>query len=149
MKYLTLILLTMLIGCQTVDTLPLDTSSTKSVITTQQKVDKKIPVPSPPPNNTGTIQVSKSIICGPMAEVLEDLVKRYQEKPFALWQDQAHGHPVVLLLNKQTRTSTVLEYPGTSKNSIYYNKACIISAGVNTVTATQPSTKTNVQLYKK
>ena len=84
-----------------------------------------------------------------MIAVVEDLVKRYQEKPFAVWQDQSHGHPVVLILNKQTKTSTVLEYPGTNKNSLYYNKACIISTGVNTEIAALPSTKTNVQLYKK
>ena len=47
MKYLTLLFLTMLIGCQTIETLPLDTLSTKPVIETHQKAAKKIPVPPP------------------------------------------------------------------------------------------------------
>ena len=149
MKYLTLILLTMLIGCQTIDTLPLNTSSIKPIVKTQQKADKKIPVPSPPPNNIDIIQTTKPVLCGPIKEVLDSMMKEYAEKPFVTWHDSAHGYPVMLLLNKQTRTSTVLEYPGLIGNSIYNDKACIISVGVNTEVTELSSVKTHIHLIEK
>ena len=58
----------------------------------------------------------------------------------------------MLLLNKQTRTSTVLEYPGKNDWRIPYiiTKACIISVGVNTeVIAAPPSVKTHIHLIEK
>lgn len=149
MKYLTLILLTMLIGCQTIDTLSPDTSSIKSFVKTQQKADKKIPAPSPSPNNIDIIQTIKPVICGPMDEVLHSMMKEYDEKPFAMWQDSAHGHPVMLLVNKQTRTSTVLESPGLIGDSVYHKQACIISVGVNTLVAEPSSVKTHIHLIEK
>ena len=57
MKYLTLILLTMLMGCQTVETPTIDTTPIKSVVNTRQEADK-IPVPSPPPDYSGPVRLS-------------------------------------------------------------------------------------------
>ena len=139
----------MLIGCQTIDTLPLDTSSIKPLVKTQQKADKKIPVPSLPPNNTDFIQTTKPILCGPINEVLHSMMKEYEEKPFVTWHDSVHGYPVMLLLNKQTRTSTVLEYPGLIGDPVYHNIACIISIGMNTEVNEPHSVKTHVHLLQK
>ena len=84
-----------------------------------------------------------------MNEVLHSMMKEYNEKPFATWQDAAHGYPVMLLVNKQTRTSTVLEYPGLIGDSVYHNKACILSVGVNTEVIEPPSVKTHIHLIEK
>ena len=81
MKYLSLILLTMLIGCQTVETPTLDTTPIKPVVNTFHKGDEndKIPVPSPPPDYTGAVQSAKPVLCGPMDEILQSMMKEYAE----------------------------------------------------------------------
>ena len=148
MKYLTLILLTMLMGCQTVETPPLDTAPIESVVNTREEAEK-IPVPSPPPDYSGPVRSSKPVLCGPMDEILQNMMKEYNEKPFATWQDAVHGYPVILLINKETKTSTVVEYPGFRRDSVYHKKACILSVGVNTEVAEPPSVKTSIHLIEK
>jgi len=150
MKYLMLILLTMLMGCQTVETPPLDTAPIESVVNTREEAEK-IPVPSPPPSDySGAVRSAKPVLCGPMDAILQNMMKEYNEKPFATWQDSAHGYPVMLLLNKETKTSTVLEYPGLrGDSSVFHNKACILSVGVNTEIHEPPSIKTSIHLIEK
>ena len=141
----------MLIGCQTVETPTLDTTPIKPVVNTFHKGDEndKIPVPSPPPDYTGAVQSAKPVLCGPMDEILQSMMKEYAEKPYATWHDSAHGYPVMLLLNKETKTSTVLEYPGLRGDSVFHKKACILSVGVGTEIHEPPSIKTSIHLIEK
>ena len=138
----------MLIGCQTVETLPLDTTPIKPVVNTRQEEDK-IPVPSPIPDYTGTVRSAKPVLCGSMKEILDNMMNEHKEKPFVAWQDSTHGYPVMLLLNKETKTSTILEYPGLRGDSVVHKRACILSIGVNTEILEPPSVKTSVHLIEK
>ena len=142
-------LLAFLSGCQTIDTRPLDTPLTKTVVKAEPKADKKIPVPSLLPNTTGIQQTTKPVLCGPMDDIIQKMLKEYKEEPIVIWQDSTQGYPVVLLINKQTQTSTVLEYPGILGDLVLHNQACIVSVGVNTQIVDLPSMKTHIRLLQK
>ena len=128
-----------------------ETPKKEPVINTFHKGEDndKIPVPSPPPSNTDPSNALKPIICGPMQDVMKSMMDDYNEEPFATWQDAAHGFPVMLLINKKTKTSTLLEYPGFRNDTVYHENECIISVGINTKILRSPSLRTHIKLIEK
>ena len=84
-----------------------------------------------------------------MKDVLSSMMKDYDEEPFVTWQDAAHGFPVMLLINKKTKTSTLLEYPGFRNDAVYHENACIISVGINTKILRSSSLRTHINLIEK
>ena len=136
-----------------------ETQKKEPVVSTFHKGEDndKIPVPSLPPSNTvpstppksDAVKTVKPILCGPMKDVLSSMMKDYDEEPFVTWQDAAHGFPVMLLINKKTRTSTLLEYPGFRNDAVYHENACIISVGINTKILRSSSLRTHINLIEK
>ena len=52
-------------------------------------------------------------MCGDPTTTLNAVLNVAKEKPLAMWKDVQTGYNVIMLYNKETRQSTVLEYiPG-------------------------------------
>ena len=85
-----------------------------------------------------TIAISKTVHCGPVAEVLSSLSEQYEEEPFimggepALMQNGEVGLlPTMLYINPTTQTYTVLQAPvlGVGTESPMEGKLCVLTAG--------------------
>ena len=131
MKHLvTLMAVFLLMGCQTTDITPKDTTSPAKIIETDEKLaeesqqilpkeEGKLNMPLP------EAAVShKPVLCGPSTVFLEGIERTSQEKPIGFWLDSQHGHRVLLLRNAETGTVSVLEYPRP-------DVACFISVGIS------------------
>ena len=121
----------LLMGCQTTNTVPpKDTSPTVEELQTKldamnEKLEsiekKKEVVPTPQkkveqqpkgPKVPTVITTSKPLMCGDPSSILKAITK-VGERPLAMWKDVQTGYNVLVLYNKETRQSTVLEYiPG-------------------------------------
>ena len=109
----------LLMGCQTNNNTPKDMISPKPVA--EAKQPDIIIAPDSVPK---AVQINKPVICGDSNRVLTSLVTKSGEQPVMLWDDQTHGHKIVVMMNKKTKSITVLEWPQP-------NLACMISSGVN------------------
>ena len=106
----------LLMGCQTNNNTPKDIISPKSVKSEVQALEQ--------PLEPSLVRINKPVICGDSNRVLTSLVTKSGEQPVMLWDDQTHGHKIVVMMNKKTKSITVLEWPQP-------NLACMISSGVN------------------
>ena len=102
----------LLMGCQTNNNTPKDMISPKPVKSEVQSLEQSL------------VKINKPVICGDSNRVLTSLVTKSGEQPVMLWDDQTHGHKIVVMMNKETKSITVLEWPQP-------NLACMISSGVN------------------
>jgi hypothetical protein len=102
----------LLMGCQTNNNTPKDMISPKPVKSEVQSLEQSL------------VKINKPVICGDSNRVLTSLVTKSGEQPVMLWDDQTHGHKIVVMMNKKTKSITVLEWPQP-------NLACMISSGVN------------------
>ena len=131
----------LLMGCQTTDTTPKDISSPAEVEKTQKEEEKpELVLPR-------AMVVSKPVLCGDAATILEGVVTKHEEQPIAWWNDGTYGHKVLLVANRETGTMTVLEYP-TKKGDL----SCFLSVGENFTLNEgigSEKTKGNPVLYKK
>ena len=128
-----LMLILFLMGCQTTAQ-TLDNTPSKPVETAQaepqvepRKAPEKFGKQEDLESMEPAIEVfssMKPVLCGKADEVLKAITDKSNEKPIGFWNSSTHGHPVLLLLNKKTGTTTVLEYPSPVIG-------CIISVGVN------------------
>ena len=157
MKYLAAILAVfLLMGCQTTNTAPpKDTSPTVAQL--QKKLDamnkklesiekKKEVVPTPKkqekvehqqkiPKVPTVIATKKPIMCGDPTTTLKAIRENANEVPLAMWKDVVNGYKVLLLVNKEKKTSTLLEYiPGPY--------ACFLSIGKDLYITSLPPSKT-------
>ena len=92
----------LLMGCQTTDTTPKDTSPTKPIEHTQEKPQELEP--------NKAMQVMKPIFCADIETVHEGLEENSEEKPHMIWKDAVNGYTTMLWLNRVKRTVTVMEY---------------------------------------
>ena len=110
MKHLAVILAVfLLMGCQTTNTVPPKDTSPK----VEPKVEKTEHQKQRPKNMPTVISTMKPLMCGDPKTTLDAVLNIAKEKPLAMWKDTQTGYNVLVLYNKETRQSTVLEYiPG-------------------------------------
>jgi len=108
-----------LFGCQTVQAV-----ANNDTLTT-------IPTAEEESTDAVGIKTAKPVLCIPSIKLLAHL-KSIGESPYASWFDEGTGHPVILLVNLESGTSTILEYPamGNPPLPMYKGLACVISAGI-------------------
>ena len=110
MKHLTIALAVfLLMGCQTTNTVPPKDTSPKiepKVEKTQDKAEHQ----KQRPNMPTVISTMKPLMCGDPKTTLDAVLNIAKEKPLAMWKDTQTGYNVLVLYNKETRQSTVLEY---------------------------------------
>ena len=118
MKHLAVILaMFLLMGCQTTNTVPPKDTSPK----VEPKVEKT-EHQGKKPNVPTVISTMKPLMCGDPTTTLNAVLNVAKEKPLAMWKDVQTGYNVIMLYNKETRQSTILEYiPGPY--------ACFLSMG--------------------
>ena len=138
MKYLTPLTMILLIGCSTTNFVVSDElvglcktcESTKKVEVAP--VDS-MPTPAPLPKQSqnlppqlqqqGLTQSKKQVLCGPSAAVFKS-VKSYEETPYILWLDPNLKTNVMLFMNKEKDTLTLIENPNSTVS-------CVLSSGKN------------------
>ena len=140
MKYLAIVVMFLLMGCQTTNTVPpkdpLPKIEPKVEKTEHQRQKPKGAVPT-------VISTMKPLMCGDPNTTLEAVLNVAKEKPLAMWKDVQTGYNVIMLYNKETRQSTVLEYiPGPY--------VCFLSMGkdVHIVGVDFPPKKTGISVDK-
>ena len=129
MKHVSVIAIafSLLFGCQTVGAV----SNNDKLITKSEEI---LPKETPKSEEKAVgLKTAKPVICVDNAKLLTHL-KSLGETPYATWLDESHGHPVIFLVNINTGSSTILEYPsmGKLKLPMYEGLACIISSGIVT-----------------
>ena len=109
----------LLMGCQTNNNTPKDMISPTPVAKDKQPDIMIAPAPVPK-----VAQINKPVICGDSAAVLSGLIKNTEEQPVMMWNDETNGHQLVVMMNRKTKTVTVLEWP-------VPDLVCMISTGVD------------------
>ena len=102
----------LLMGCQTTDTTPKDTTSPEKIVKEEKKEQPVLELANP-------VIVHKPLLCGESNIILEGIVKTHNERPvsgFVSKQTGANGadHKVLVMANTETGTVTILEYPSPS-----------------------------------
>ena len=100
----------LLMGCQTTDTTPKDTTSPEKVVKEEKK---EIPLQL---ELTNPVIVHKPLLCGESNAILEGIVKTHNERPVSWFVSKQTGingddHKVLVMANTETGTVTILEYP--------------------------------------
>jgi len=106
-------------GCQTNNNTPKDMISPTPVAEAKQPDIMIAPDPVPK-----VAQINKPVICGDSATILSGLIKNTEEKPVMMWNDETRGHQLVVMMNRETKTVSVLEWP-------LPDLVCMISTGVD------------------
>ena len=109
----------MLTGCQTNNNIPKDMIS-PTPVAEAKKPDIMI-APDPVPK---AVQINKPVICGDSATILSGLIRNTEEQPVMMWNDETRGHQLVVMMNRETKTVSVLEWP-------LPDFVCMISSGVD------------------
>ena len=109
MKHLAVALVVfLLMGCQTTNTVPPKDTSPK----VEPKVEKT-EHEGKRPNMPTVISTMKPLMCGDPTTTLNAVLNIAKEVPLAMWKDVQTGYNVLVLYNKEKGSSTVLEYiPG-------------------------------------
>ncbi len=68
------------------------------------------------------IQTMKPVLCGPSSQILTRLIETHNEAPIAIWKDGNYGYKVMVMVNEESGTATVIEWPNSEL-------ACFISIG--------------------
>ena len=141
MKHLAILMAVfLLVGCQTTDNVPKKKSpdQPKKVVNVVKngveyvfkKEDEETGKPElDKPELPPMINVPKQVQCFPGEYILQGLAEESKEKPVVLWKDGYYGHQVIFFVNKETGTSTLIEYPPMFKGDY----ACVLSVGVETL----------------
>ncbi len=106
---ITLLLCSLLIGCQATNT------NTLSVPITVMPVDEK------KANENVVYQIMKPVLCTSTKNAKTGINKA-EEKAFAAWTSLSQDFQVVMLINREKETITLLEYVGN-------DLACFLSVG--------------------
>ena len=140
MKHLAILVVFLLMGCQTNNNIaPNDITSPKPVIEKDQELteDKK------DKPEVGGFIISKPILCGPADVFLEGIERTSKEAPIGFWIDSQYGNKVMLLRNADTGSVSVLEF-------IKNEYACFISVGQQSqMVPTEPTKKGETTSYQK
>ena len=109
----------LLIGCQTTEDIvkkePLDVE-VKSVAAEPAKPAK--------PAVPGLFNSKKPILCGKTQLILSRIMGTAKERPVIFWESEPFGYPAAVYVNRETGTSTVLDF-------LSSKQVCIVAAGKN------------------
>ena len=117
-NFLFLGLVFLMVGCKAIEAV----SDGKPPIVTKTQVEK-IPL--------NVIKTAKPILCVNSIEIFSHL-QSIGEMPIATWTDETYGYPVIVFMNIEEGSSSVIEMPSVDKG-LLKGLACIISSGVETV----------------
>lgn len=67
----------------------------------------------------GPVKVDKTVICGPIEDVLKTIANEYKEKP--IWGSKMEDSRIVLTVNDDTKTWSILQFND--------KVACMIDSG--------------------
>jgi len=130
--YLILGLVFLLAGCKTTETILDGNSPTVidalSIQTTETNLNGNSP------NNKSdykVIQTAKPILCAKQDKIFSHL-ERLEEMPVATWNDETQGHPVILFMNIESGSSSVIEMLSLDKGP-FKDFVCFISTGKNSI----------------
>jgi|MEHZ01.5.fsa_nt_MEHZ011488188.1_2 hypothetical protein len=119
MKHLiTLMAVFLLMGCQTNNNTPKDIISPAPVANVEKKEDKPV---------IEAVLINKPLYCGPSEQILMGILNNTKEQPILMWNDETHGHKVMVFVDKEAQTTTVLEWPNPQL-------VCFLSTGVGAST---------------
>ena len=118
-NFLFLGLMFLVVGCETIEAV----SDGKPPIVAETQVEQ-IPVPK----ELDVVQTAKPILCVTPDKIFSHL-QSIGEIPIATWTDAIHGHPVIVFMNIEEGSSTVIEMPSFN-DRLLKELACILSAGV-------------------
>ena len=134
MKHLTPALAVfLLMGCQTIDTAVVSTAKPVEVAEAEPKKE----TPKQPEVPT-VFQTAKPVICAPPEVIKKGLENNKYEKLFATWVSIIKGLRVVMLVDRDRKTLTLLEYIGNGY-------ACFLSVGKDIYINERPSVPTKGQ----
>ena len=102
----------LLMGCQTTDTTPKDTTSPEKIVKEEKKEQPVLELANP-------VIVHKPLLCGDSKTIIEGIVKTHNERPVSWFVSKQTGingddHKVLVMANTDTGTVTILEYPSPS-----------------------------------
>ena len=106
----------LLIGCQTTDSLSIEEPPKK-------EVNAVVTEPSKPavPN---LFNSKKPILCGKTQLILSRIMGSAKEQPVIFWESEPFGYPAALYINRETGTSTVLDF-------LSREQVCMVAVGKN------------------
>ena len=106
----------LLIGCQTTVELSKEEPPKKEV---------KAVVTEPTKPAVPTLFNSKKpILCGKTQLILSRIMGSAKERPVIFWESEPFGYPAALYINRETGTSTVLDF-------LSREQVCMVAAGKN------------------
>jgi|LUMJ01.1.fsa_nt_gb hypothetical protein len=106
----------LLIGCQTTDELSKEEPPKKEV--------KSANVEPPKPVLPNLFNSKKPILCGKVQLILDRIMSKAKERPVIFWESEPFGYPAALYINRETGTSTVLDF-------LSREQVCMVAAGKN------------------
>ena len=106
----------LLMGCQTTDELSKEEPPKK-------EVKAAVTEPSKPavPN---LFNSTKPILCGKTQLMIDRIMGSAKERPVIFWESEPFGYPAALYINRETGTSTVLDF-------LSREQVCMVAAGKN------------------
>jgi hypothetical protein len=126
MKHLMILVIFLLVGCQTNNTIP------KGVVlstTTTPTIEDDTETKKSDPNDANLVQLGKPVICGDGSKIVPSLIKNTGEQPVMMWKSDKHGNRIIVMMNIKSKTVTVLEWPKPTDVDF----VCILTTGINAV----------------
>ena len=106
----------LLIGCQTTDELSKEEPPKKEV--------KAVVTEPSKPAVPNLFNSKKPILCGKTQLILSRITGGAKERPVIFWQSEPFGYPAAVYINRETGTSTVLDF-------LSREQVCMVSVGKN------------------
>ena len=106
----------LLIGCQTTDELSKEEPPKKEV--------KAVVTEPSKPAVPNLFNSKKPILCGKTQLILSRIMGSAKEQPVIFWESEPFGYPAALYINRETGTSTVLDF-------LSREQVCMVSVGKN------------------
>ena len=106
----------LLIGCQTTDELSKEEPPKKEV--------KAVVTEPTKPAVPNLFNSKKPILCGKTQLILSRIMGSAKEQPVIFWESEPFGYPAALYINRETGTSTVLDF-------LSREQVCMVAAGKN------------------
>ena len=146
MKYFSIGLMFLVMGCQTIVSEGISPAVKEEPLKVVEEKQSKAPNN---PDKPSFVSTNKPIVCGDAKSIMTHLTEQ-GEVPVATWYDQTGSYPVIFLVNIKSGNSSVLEFPGQAfPNGPFENLACFVSIGMNTEVNEPRSLKTHIHLLQK
>ena len=132
MKYFSIGLVFLVMGCQTIASEGISPVVKEEPAKVVEEKQSKIPNKSDKNLDPSIISTNKPVVCGDARSMMVHLTE-LGEVPVASWTDVTGSYPVLFLVNMKSGASSVLEFPGRAfPNTAFKNLACFVSIGIQT-----------------